>query len=796
MTRAADLPPADRIALLSGGDFWHTRALPDHGVPAVLLSDGPHGLRTQEEGGDHLGLGDSRPATCFPPAVTLASSWDEDLVGEVGRALGAEAAGLGVAVLLGPGLNIKRHPRCGRNFEYFSEDPLLSGRLAAAMVRGIQDTGVGACLKHFAVNNQETMRFVVDAIVDERTLRELYLSGFEHAVRTAQPRSVMAAYNLVNGVYCSDNRWLLTDVLREEWGFTGVVVSDWGAVNDRTAGVFAGMDLEMPGSAGISDGDVAAAVADGRLAAADVTRCAGRILDLVAAAPPAPAGVPSFADHDALARRAAAAGTVLLTNDGTLPLAENVSVALIGGFADQPRYQGAGSSQVVPTRLHTALAEFRDRGWDVRYSPGFDPVTSARDDSAVAAAVAEARAADVAVIMAGLPGVSESEGFDRDDLALPSQQQVLIDAVCRANPRTVVVLSNGAPVTMPWAAAPAAVVEAYLGGQAGGAAVVDVLTGSAEPGGRLAETFPVCAEDVSSDPWFPGDPHQVTYREGLFVGYRHTTTAGVEPLFPFGHGLSFTTFVWSSPTVADAVIPAGGDVTVALSVSNVGDRSGSDVVQVYLHDRTGTVLRPRRELAAFAKVSLQPGETQDVTLTVPGRAFAFWDVRTGTWEVPAGPFDIEVARSSEDVHASLSVTVTGGVTSSADPAGGPAIADTDGRFAARLGYPIPRPRPTRPFTRLATVGEIATTRLGRGIRTVLRKNSGADFAAVAETDPALGRMLERGLDELPLRTAALFSQGLVTWPVLDGVIALLNGDPRGALAVPRALLDRLRRSLG
>lgn len=791
----SDLPLDEQIRLLSGSDFWHTAGVPERGIPPVLLSDGPHGLRAQPDGSDHLGLSGSRPATCFPPAVTLGSTWDEELVAEVGRALGQEAVAQGVGVVLGPGLNIKRHPRCGRNFEYLSEDPLVSGRLAAAMVSGIQGQGVGACLKHFAVNNQETMRFVVDAVVDDRTLRELYLAGFEHAVAQSAPLTVMAAYNLVNGVYCTENRHLLTRVLRDEWGFDGLVVSDWGACNDRVAGVHAGMDLEMPGSAGINDGVLREAVASGRLAVADVSRSADRVRALADRVPTAEGAPYDAAAHDALARRAAAAGSVLLTNNGVLPLSSAERIAVIGSFAESPRFQGTGSSQVTPTRVTSLLAAFEQRGTAVSYSPGFDPVSSDLDPAAVARATAVAAEADVVVLMVGLPGVYESEGFDRPDLSLPPQQVALIDAVCRANDRTVVVLSNGAPVIMPWADRPAAILEAYLGGQASGAALADVLLGDREPGGRLAESFPRQASDVAADPWFPGEPHQVTYREGLFVGYRHHTTAGIPALFPFGHGLGYTTFAIEDVSIESGEVIAGQDLDVHVTLRNTGRRAGSEVVQIYRHDRSGVVLRPRRELVAFRKVHLPAGESTTVTMTVPGRAFAFWDVRADDWAVPSGQVDLEIGRSSEDITFTRTITLTGGVADSADPPDNPAIAATDSQFEQRLGRPLPRPRPVRPFTRLSTVGEIQSVALGRVMRAVFQRVGGADVEELAQSNPALAKMFVRGLDEMPLRTTALFSQGLISWKALDGLIDMLNGDPRGIGALPRTLTAALRQAL-
>ncbi len=791
MTDAADLTLEEQISLLSGSDFWHTQPLLRKGIPAILLSDGPNGLRVQATDSDHLGIGASRPATCFPTAVTVASTWNEALAAEVGRAVGAEAVAQGVAVVLGPGLNIKRHPLCGRNFEYFSEDPLVSGRMASAVVQGIQDSGVAACLKHYAVNNQESHRFVVDAVVDERTMREIYLAGFEYAVEHAAPRTVMSSYNLINGTYATEHHRLIAEILRDEWGFDGLVMSDWGATNDRVAGIRAGMDLEMPGSKGISDAVVMKALEQGHLATADLTRSAQRVLDLVAASAVRPAAVDLDA-HDALARRVAAEGTVLLRNDGLLPLTGDGSVALIGAFAQSPRFQGAGSSQVNPVKVTTAWDAALDRGLDVRYAPGYDPAGSARDQGLIEEAVETAREVDVVVLMVGLPGVYESEGFDRDDLRLPRQHDNLIAAVCAANPRTVVVLCNGAPVAMPWVDQPAAILEAYLGGQASGAALLDVVYGNAEPGGRLAETFPMFAADLAADPYFPGEPRQVEYREGLAVGYRHTTSAGVEPLFPFGHGLSYTEFEYGRAKVNRRRIAEGQSVKVSVPLTNVGHRPGSQVVQVYVRDRTGVVVRPLRELRGFSKVWLEPGETTTVSIELGPRAFAFYDVDVAGWSVPAGEFDIEVGRSCEDIVATITVTLDG-VTDAPEPADTDLVAASDAAFAARLGREIPVPVPVEPFTRVSTIAEIQGQRFGRAIKAAMQRFGGID---TDPDDPAVARMYERSLNELPLRAAALFSQGKINWTTLDTVVDLLNRKPVTAgVRVGASMFGAARRAL-
>lgn len=781
---ASALTLEEQVRLLSGGDHWHTEPLPERGVPAAMVSDGPHGLRAQLAEEDHLGLGGSEPATCFPTAVTLASTWDEAVVSEVGTAVGAEALALGVDVMLGPGMNLKRHPLCGRNFEYFSEDPLLAGRLAAALVDGVQGNGVGACVKHFAVNNQEAHRFVVDAVLDERTLRELYLSGFEHVVTHARPWTVMSSYNRVGGVPASEHSRLIAEVLRGEWGFDGLVMSDWGAVVDRAAGVAAGMDLEMPGGASLHDEAVVAAVHEGRLDTAAVEASAQRVLDLVARAPRAERRELPEDEHDAVARRAAAAGTVLLRNDGTLPLRPDATVALVGAFADQPRYQGSGSSLVSSLRVSTAMAELRRRGTQVTYSPGYRVDDLALDDELVRVAVDAAREADVAVVLVGLPPVMESEGFDRSTLALPEQHDRLVAAVAAANPRTVVAVSSGGAVQLPWADDVAAVLASHLGGQAGGAALVDVLYGDAEPGGRLAESWPRSLDDVAADPFFPGRPRQVEHREGLFVGYRHHVTAGVEPAYPFGHGLGYTSFTWHDVAVDRNSVQPGDDLVVSVTVTNTGTREGSDVVQVYVHDRTEVVLRPRRELGGFAKVHLGPGESTRIEVGVPARALAFWDVREHDWRTPTGRFGLEVARSSADVVEVVDVEVTGGVTTSAEPPSTPAVASSDADFAARLGHPVPTPAPVRPFTRDSTFEELATHPVGAVAARALWRASGIEQA---ESDPATRAFLKRGFDELPLRAAAVLSGGRLGWRGVDLLLDAVNTRP---VPVARELVSR------
>ena len=658
----------EKAALLDGSDFWRTEPVERLGVPAVMVSDGPHGLRKQPDEGDHLGLSDSVPATCFPPAAGLASSWDVDLLGRVGAALGDECRAEQVGVLLGPGVNMKRSPLCGRNFEYFSEDPLLAGELAAAMVRGVQSRGVGTSLKHFAANNQETDRMSVSAEVDERTLREIYLPAFERVVTTAQPWTVMCSYNRVNGVYASEDRWLLTDVLRGDWGFDGLVVSDWGAVNDRAAGVHAGLDLEMPSSSGSGTRRILAAVEAGTLSEADVDLAVTRVLTLVDRAQPALGPGQTFdADaHHALAREAAVASAVLLKNDGDLlPLdpASGGTIAVIGELARTPRYQGAGSSQVNPTRLDDALTALRDAvgsAREVTFAPGYVVESEAADAALVAEAVEAARAAEVVVLFLGLPPSYESEGYDREHMGLPAHQVALLHAVAEANQDVVVVLSNGSVVTLhPWQDEVRAVLEGWLLGQAGGSAVADLLLGAVAPSGRLAETVPLHFRDNPTVGAFPGEHGRVRYGEGLLIGYRWYDAHGLEVAYPFGHGLSYTTFAYADLSTVVHDDGADSAVEVSLTVTNTGPRAGREVVQVYVRDVEASVSRPEQELKAFAKVALDPGESARVRLRLDARAFAFWHTPLRRWVVEGGAFEVRVGASSRDVRLTAHVELAG-----------------------------------------------------------------------------------------------------------------------------------------
>lgn len=670
----AALTPAEKAALCMGGDYWHTTAIDRLEVPGVMVADGPHGLRAKLGEGDTTGISGSAPATCFPTASALASSWDPALLEEIGTALAAEARALGVSVVLGPGINLKRSPLCGRNFEYLSEDPWLTGELATAMVTGLQARGIGASLKHYAANNQEHDRARVNVDVDERTLREVYLAGFERVVTEAQPWTVMCAYNRINGTHASQHQWLLGDVLRGDWGFEGLVVSDWGAVHDRVAALEAGLDLEMPPAHGISDVAVVEAVRNGTLDEAVLDRSVRRVLELAKrsiTAAPDEGAAPDLGAHHALARRAATRSAVLLRNqDGVLPLepAAGSTIAVLGPFATEPRFQGAGSSQVTPTRIDVPLEELeRVVGEDVtvRFAPGFerDPATSDGDRHAEAArlreeAVALATEADHVVLFLGLPPSLESEGFDRADMRLPGEQIALVEAVAAVHDAPVVVLANGAAVEVAdWIDHTAAVLECWLGGQAAGGAVAALLLGEANPAGKLAETIPQRLQDTPSYLNFPGEQGTVRYGEGVFVGYRGHDARGQDVAFPFGFGLSYTTF-----EVADVAVEASGSVAgddlrveVRATVTNTGEVAGAEVVQVYVGDPVATVARPVRELRGAARVELDPGEQATVRIQLGERAFAFWSTPLGRWVVEAGLFVIDVGTSSRDILATRSL---------------------------------------------------------------------------------------------------------------------------------------------
>ena len=751
------------LSLVGGKDFWTTQPIAGV-VPSVMMTDGPHGLRKQIGDTDHVGLNDSVPSTCFPVATVLASTWDVDLVREVGSALGAEARAEDVALLLGPGLNIKRHPRGGRNFEYFSEDPLLSGAMAAALVEGVQSHGVGACLKHYAVNNQETMRMVVDAVVDERTLREIYLRGFAIAVERSAPAAVMTSYNRVNGVHASDSTHLLRDILRDELGFDGLVVSDWGGTNDRVLALEAGMDLEMPASGGVFDAEVRAALADGSLPETRLRESAARVVEL-ALRGDALRAEPTTVDtqaHHALARRAAAAGTVLLTNDGVLPLPSAEGLVVIGAYAAEPRYQGGGSSRVSPTQVDSLIASLPE---GTGFARGYDPLTGESTVAEVAEAVVLASSASAVVVVVGFPAGQEIEARDRPATHLPDAMQDLVRAVCAANPRTVVVVQNGGSLELPWADLPAALVEAYLGGQASGSALADVLLGVVEPGGRLAESLPESIPALPSDANFPGLPRQVQHRETQWVGYRFHETFGVPARFPFGHGLGYTTWQVSDLRVA----PDGSSATV--TVTNTGAREGSTAVQVYVRAAASPVPRPAKELAGFARARAAAGESVEVVVPIERRLYSVWDTANRRWAVDGGEYAVLAGTSSVDLPVSATVSIASSdVVTPVAPTADAVATSTE--FARLLGGRIPPAEDVRPFTRLSTVGEVDSTALGTVLARLVKREM--EKMIPADDDGSNRDLFEGSIAGLPLRALAAMGGGAMSLATVDRIVAALN----------------------
>lgn len=657
----AELTLEEKAGLCSGDDFWHLKGVERLGVPSVMICDGPNGLRKQNQAQDNLGINDSIRAVCYPSACATACSFDPALMYRMGEALGKECQAEEIAVLLGPGANIKRSPLCGRNFEYFSEDPYLSSQMASAFIQGVQSQGVGTSLKHFLANNQEHRRLTVDAQIDERTLREIYLASFETAVQSGKPWTVMCSYNRLNGEYVSQDRRVLTDILREEWGFDGMVVSDWSAVNDRVKGLLAGLDLEMPTSYGVNDQQIVEAVRSGSLKEEVLDAAVERILTLINRHQEQrrPQTVFSMEEHHALAREIERESIVLLKNeDGLLPLSKQGNIAFLGRFAETPRFQGGGSAHVNACKVVGAL-EAAERDVNILYAPAYSLTNENEDGALLAEAVKVAKEADCAVIFAGLPDSFESEGFDRTHMDLPENQNRLIQEVCRVQPNTVVVLHNGAPVCMPWIAQVKAVLEAYLGGQAVGEAVVDILFGAANPCGHLAESFPIKLSDNPSYLNFPGEKDRVEYREGIFVGYRYYDKKEIEVLFPFGHGLSYTEFEISNLRLSAKKIREDEPLTVTARVKNIGARAGKAVVQLYVRDVHSTVIRPDKELKGFRKVFLEAGGETEVTFPLNRRAFSYYNTEICDWHVESGEFEILLGQSSREPAVRDSIEVEG-----------------------------------------------------------------------------------------------------------------------------------------
>ncbi|MDH4421519.1 MULTISPECIES: glycoside hydrolase family 3 C-terminal domain-containing protein [Bacillus] len=742
----------EKASLCSGLDFWNTKGIERLGIPSIMVTDGPHGLRKQAEGADHLGIYNSIPSTCFPSAVGLASTWNKDLINEVGVALGEECQAENVGVLLGPGANIKRSPLCGRNFEYFSEDPYLSSQMAVNHVKGVQSQGIGTSLKHFAANNQEHRRMSVDAIVDERTLREIYLASFEDVIKEAQPWTVMCAYNKVNGEYASENNYLLNDILKDEWGFEGFVVSDWGAVNERVASLANGLELEMPSSFGIGEKKIIEAINCGELCVEKLDQAVERLLYIIfkAADNQLENAMYSKDEHHQLAREVASESMVMLKNeDSILPLKKEGAVAIIGGFAKQPRYQGGGSSHINPTKLESILEEIETVSGEktnILFAQGYDIASDDVNEIMVNEAKKIAERADTAVLFVGLPDRYESEGFDRKHLQMPENHVQLIEAIAEVQSNIVVVLSNGAPIEMPWIGKVKGILEGYLGGQALGGAIADLLFGDANPSGKLAETFPKVLSDNPSYLNFPGEGDKVEYKEGVFVGYRYYDTKNIEPLFPFGFGLSYTNFEYSNLSINKKEIKDIETVSVSVNVKNIGSTAGKEIVQLYIKDVESTMIRPEKELKGFEKVELQPGEEKTVNFTLNKRSFAYYNVELKDWHVETGEFEILVGKSSREIilHDSIYVQSTTIIRKSVH--------------------------------RNTLLGDIFADQVLAPIAKELIEKALKDspFGSMAEGDSDTSEMMGAMLNYMPLRALVNFSAGAFTEEMLSGIIVLLN----------------------
>lgn len=760
----------EKAAFLQGWSTWTSYEKKDSGIPVCFLSDGPHGLRKQAGTGDHLGLNASIPATCFPTAATMANSWDEALGEELGRALGREAAANGVNVLLGPGLNMKRSPLCGRNFEYFSEDPYLAGKMAAAYIRGIQENGVAACPKHFAVNSQELRRMAMDSVVDERTLREIYLTGFEIAVKEGKPRSIMSSYNKVNGTYANENAHLLKEILRDDWGFDGFVVTDWGADNDHALGVKNGSNLVMPAPGPDAAIGLVNAVKEGRVSEADLDERLKELFRVLVSADEAMKKAPKSFDkdaHHALARKCAEQSIVLLENDGILPLDRNAVVGIIGDFARNPRYQGAGSSMVNPTRLDNLYDCLRAAGVSIAgYAQGFDRRKPNPNQKLIDEAVRVAEAAPVVLLCVGLDEIAESEGMDRSNMELSKGQQELIEAVCKVNRNVVLVLSGGSPFVIPGSFR--AAIHGYLGGQAGAGAMADALLGKVNPSGKLNETWPLQLEDTPACAYFPSKERTAEYREGLYIGYRYYDTANIPVRYPFGHGLSYTTFLYSD-------IHAEKD-RVTFTIANAGAWDGAEVAQVYVSCKDGNVFRPQKELKGFAKVFLKAGESRTVSVSLDDKAFRYFNVKTNRWEVESGIYTISVASDAAHVRLSANIRVEG--TNAPAPYGalpgyesGRITRISEVEYRDLLGHPIPDGHWGGELTRNDAICQLYYAKTGAA-RLVYKILTHMKEKSEAKGIPDLNILF---VYNMPFRALAKMSGGLMSDRMVDDVVLLVNG---------------------
>jgi len=776
----------EKASLCSGQDNWHTQSIARLNIPGIMVADGPHGLRKQISEKAGQGIGESRTATCFPSACTTACSFDRDLLFQMGQGLGQECLDQGVSVILGPGANIKRSPLCGRNFEYFSEDPYVGGEMAAALISGVQSQNIGTSLKHFAANNQEKARMVSDSIVDERALREIYLSGFEKAVKSAKPWTLMSSYNLVNGTYVGENHGLLTDILRREWGFDGIVMSDWGAVNIRENALAAGLELEMPPSGSINDNRIIAAVKDGRLPERVLDTAVERLLKLIfkTSGNERPVEEPYTKNH-ILAKKLAVESAVLLKNSGLLPANETQKVAVIGAFAREPRYQGSGSSKINPTHVSNILDVLSDKGIDFVFAGGYRLSDDETDIVLLSEAVDAARGKDIVFIFAGLPDEYESEGFDRTHIDLPESHNLLISEIAKVNAHVVVVLYGGSPFVMPWLDCVQSVLMCYLPGQAAGEAAFDLLFGKAVPSGKLAETFPQFLSDNPCYPYF-GASKTVEYRESIFVGYRYYESAGKNVLFPFGFGLSYTTFSYMNLCLSKKEIMDTEEVTVTMEVMNTGDYDASEIVQIYVQAPESKIFKAKKELKGFAKIALKKGQTGFITVVLDKRSFAYFNTNIHDWHVESGNYTILAGASSEDIRLQDVLKVTSSSAETAVPdyhshasayysLENSSLVIPRQHFECVYGSKMPVVTPARKgsFHMNSTLSELEVSYIGRVFGRYIHKRFEEQYAEDPRPDQI--RMMEAMYADMPLRGLVNNSGGELGFAVLDGLILMMNG---------------------
>ncbi len=779
----AQMTLLEKASLCSGKDFWYLKSIDRLGLPSIMVTDGPHGLRKQLSSSEDLGISENFPAVCFPTACALACSFDRELLREVGSTIGEECRQEEVAVLLGPGINIKRSPLCGRNFEYYSEDPHLSGHLAAAFIDGVQSQGVGTSLKHYAANNQEKRRLTVDAVMDERTFREIYLAGFECAIKLVQPWSVMCSYNRVFGEHASQNERLLTSILRNEWGFKGLVVSDWGAVVDRVKGLTAGLDLEMPHLGETNDNRILQAAQNGGLPVEVLDRAAQRVTELILRAQDRKPYKYNIKKHRAIARRAAARSAVLLKNEGILlPGSPGGRAAVIGAFARIPRYQGTGSSRITPIQVDNACDELNAMGLEFEYAEGYREESDLPDETLIAEACRVAAGKDVVYIFAGLPDRYEAETFDRENLAMPQSHNNLIEAVSRVNENVVVILYCGGVVELPWADKVKAILLMHLGGEAVSGAVADLLLGKANPSGKLAETWPFKLEDNPSYNYFPGYPLTVEYREGLFVGYRYYDAAAKEVRFPFGYGLSYTTFQYSNLVLSKEEMGDAVSLDVNCTVTNNGPRAGSEIVQLYIAKKGSVIIRPEQELKGFSCVHLDAGESKEVKFTLSMRDFAYYNISLADWHVESGEYEVRIGASSRDIrlYRTLAYASSAPATLPDQRSTTPCyyqlaegIKVSDAEFTELLGRPIPPRERVKgsPHTINSTITDIQDNWFGRILHGIFYRQ----VDKMGAKDPFLKMMAEKIIPDMPLRFLTMTgSEGLSIIQV-EGLVEILNG---------------------